>query len=132
MTLVILKLQNEVTRIFKWFRDNILMLIVEISNFWHHSKMLTMMEKMNRPKLVFEIQALTLMSNLIFKNKLEWKKTDERIIRFQFEYILYLMWCSTTMLQNVYTDHMISFGHVRPKKDDLKNLLNTCHKKNHL
>ena len=71
MTLVILKLQNEVTRIFKWFRDNILMLIVEISNFWHHSKMLTMMEKMNRPKLVFEIQALTLMSDLIFKNKLE-------------------------------------------------------------
>lgn len=130
MTLVILKLQNEVTRIFKWFRDNILMLIVEISNFWHHSKMFTMMEKMNRPKLVFEIQALTLMSDLIFKNKLEWKKTDERIIRFQFEYILYLMWCSTTMLQNVYTDHMISFGHVRPKKDDLKNLLN--HKKNHL
>lgn len=130
MTLVILKLQNEVTRIFKWFRDNILMLIVEISNFWHHSKMLTMMEKMNRPKLVFEIQALTLMSDLIFKNKLEWKKTDERIIRFQFEYILYLMWCSTTTLQNVYTDHMIFFGHVRPKKDDLKNLLN--HKKNHL
>lgn len=108
------------------------MLIVEISNFWHHSKMLTMMEKMNRPKLVFEIQALTLMSNLILKNKLEWKKTDERIIRFQFEYILYLMWCSTTTLQNVYTDHMISFGHVRPKEDDLKNLLNTCHKKNHL
>ena len=132
MTLVILKLQNEVTRIFKWFRDNILMLIVEISNFWHHSKMLTMMEKMNRPKLVFEIQALTLMSNFIFKNKLEWKKTDERIIRFQFEYILYLMWCSTRTLQNVYTDHMISFGHVRPTKDDLKNLLNTCHKKNHL